>query len=139
MGRQGVFAPPLTCVKPFRAPLAYANSVPTYKPGAIMDTQYQAVTREKLLEDMRVVLADSEQLLKAVIGQSGEKLAALQPLIQENLRKAKAHLEEFQQAASDQARAAVHVTDDYVHEHPWRIASVGALVGVALGLLIGRR
>ena len=104
-----------------------------------MDTEYTAVSREKLIADMRVVLADTEQLLKAAIGQSSEKLAALQPRIQENLRNAKARLDEFQQAASEQARAAVRVTDDYAHEHPWRIASVSALVGVELGLLIGRR
>jgi ElaB/YqjD/DUF883 family membrane-anchored ribosome-binding protein len=104
-----------------------------------MDTKYQAVTREKLVADMRVVLADTEQLLKAVIGQSGEKLAALQPRIQENLLSAKARLEEFEQAASEKARAAVDATDDYAHEHPWKLAGISALLGVAIGLLVGRR
>ena len=104
-----------------------------------MDTEVQVVTREKFVEDLRVVLADTEQLLKAVIGQSSEKLAALQPRIEENLRNAKARLAEFEQVASDKARAAAQATDDYAHEHPWRIAGVSALLGVALGLLIGRR
>ncbi|MBE0616208.1 MAG: DUF883 domain-containing protein [Burkholderiales bacterium] len=104
-----------------------------------MDAEYQAVTREKLVADLRVVLADTEQLLKAVIGESGEKLAALRPRIEENLRNAKERLAEFEQVASDKARAAVDATDGYAHEHPWRIAGVSALVGVALGLLIGRR
>ena len=104
-----------------------------------MDTEYQAVTKEKLVADMRIVLADTEQLLKAVIGQSGDKLAALQPRIEENVRNAKARLAEFEQVASDKARAAAEATDGYAHEHPWRIAGVSALVGVALGLLIGRR
>ena len=104
-----------------------------------MDTKVQAVTREKMVADLRVVLADTEQLLKAVVGQSSEKLAALQPRIEENLRNAKAKLVEFEQVATDKARAAVETTDNYAHEHPWRIASVSALLGVALGLLIGRR
>lgn len=104
-----------------------------------MDTEYQAVTREKLAADMRVVLADTEQLLKAVIGQSGEKLAALQPRIEENLRNAKMRLAEFEQVATEKARVAVTTADDYAHEHPWRIASVSGLLGVVLGLLIGRR
>ena len=104
-----------------------------------MDTEYKAVTREKLLADMRVVLPDTEQLLKAVIGQSGEKLAALQPRIEENLRNAKLRLAEFEQVATEKARAAVDLTDGYAHEHPWRVASVSALLGVAIGLLIGRR
>jgi ElaB/YqjD/DUF883 family membrane-anchored ribosome-binding protein len=104
-----------------------------------MDTKVQVVTREKLVDDMRIVVADTEQLLKAVISQSGEKLAALQPRIEENLRSAKARLAEFEQAASEKARAAAQATDDYAHEHPWKIAGFSALLGVAVGLLISRR
>jgi len=104
-----------------------------------MDTEVQIVTGEKLVADMRTVLADTEQLLKAVVGQSGEKLAALQPRIEENLRNAKARLVEFEQVASERARAAVQATDGYAHEHPWKIAGFSALIGVAVGLLIGRR
>ena len=104
-----------------------------------MDTQVQTVTTDKLVADMRVLLADTEQLLKAVIGQSGEKLAALQPRIEENLRIAKTRLAEFEQVATEQARAAAQATDAYAHEHPWKVAGFTALLGVALGLLISRR
>jgi ElaB/YqjD/DUF883 family membrane-anchored ribosome-binding protein len=104
-----------------------------------MDTKVQAVTSEKLVADLRIVIADTEQLLKAIVAESGEKLAALRPRMEENLRSAKARLAEFEQMASDKTRAAVDATDGYAHEHPWRVASVSALVGVALGLLIGRR
>jgi ElaB/YqjD/DUF883 family membrane-anchored ribosome-binding protein len=104
-----------------------------------MDTERQIVTREKLLADMRIVLADTEQLLKAVVGQSGEKLAALQPRLEENIRNAKARLAEFEQAAIEQVRAAAETTDAYAHEHPWKVAGFSALLGVAVGLLIGRR
>jgi ElaB/YqjD/DUF883 family membrane-anchored ribosome-binding protein len=104
-----------------------------------MDTKVQAVTSEKLVADLRVVIADTEQLLKAIVGESGEKLAALRPRLEENLRSAKTRLAEFEQMASEKARAAVDATDGYAHEHPWRVASVSALIGVALGLLIGRR
>jgi ElaB/YqjD/DUF883 family membrane-anchored ribosome-binding protein len=104
-----------------------------------MDTQVQIVTREKLAADMRTVLADTEQLLKAAIGQSGEKLAALQPRIEENLRNARARLAEFEQVATERAREAAEATDAYAHEHPWKVAGLSALLGVAVGLLIGRR
>lgn len=104
-----------------------------------MDTKTRVVTREMLADDMRVVLADTEQLLKAVVGQSGEKLAALQPRIEQSLRDVRAQLVEFEQAATERARATVEATDDYAHEHPWKIAGVTALLGVAVGLLIARR
>jgi ElaB/YqjD/DUF883 family membrane-anchored ribosome-binding protein len=105
-----------------------------------MDTKVvQAVTTEKLLADMRIVLADTEQLLRAVAGQSGEKLAALQPRIEESIRSTKARLAEFEQTARDQVRAAAETTDAYAHDHPWKVAGFTALLGVAVGLLIGRR
>ena len=104
-----------------------------------MDTELQIVTREKLVADMRTVLADTEQLLKAVIGQSGEKLAALQPRLEEHLRNAKARLAEFERIAAERARAAAQATDAYAREHPWKLAGITALLGVAVGLLISRR
>jgi len=104
-----------------------------------MDTEIQVVTREKFVADLRTVLADTEQLLKSAIGQSGEKLAALRPRIEENLRGARARLEEYEQIASARARAAAEATDAYVHDHPWKVAGFAALIGVAVGLLISRR
>jgi ElaB/YqjD/DUF883 family membrane-anchored ribosome-binding protein len=104
-----------------------------------MDTEIQVVTREKFVTDLRTVLADTEQLLKSAVGESGEKLAALQPRIEENLRNAKARLEEFEQVTTERARAAAEATDAYAHEHPWKVAGFTALIGVAVGLLIGRR
>jgi ElaB/YqjD/DUF883 family membrane-anchored ribosome-binding protein len=104
-----------------------------------MDTKLQIVTREQFVADLRTVLADTEQLLKSAVGQSGEKLASLQPRIEENLRNAKARLEEFEQIASARARAAAEATDAYAHDHPWKVAGFTALLGVAVGLLITRR
>jgi ElaB/YqjD/DUF883 family membrane-anchored ribosome-binding protein len=104
-----------------------------------VDTELQIVTREKLVADMRTVLTDTEQLLKAVVGQSGEKLAALQPRIEENLRNAKLRLTQFEQLAAARAREAAEATDAYVHEHPWKVAGLTALIGVAIGMLISRR
>jgi ElaB/YqjD/DUF883 family membrane-anchored ribosome-binding protein len=104
-----------------------------------VDTELQIVTREKLVADLRIVLADTEQLLKAAAEQSGEKLAALKPRIEENLRNARLRLAEFEQLAADRARAAAEATDAYAHEHPWKVAGFTALLGVAVGLLISRR
>ena len=104
-----------------------------------MDTELQIVTREKLVADLRTVLADTEQLLKATVDQSGEKLAALKPRLEENLRNAKLRLAEFEQLAADRARAAAEATDAYAHEHPWKVAGLTALIGMAVGLLISRR
>jgi ElaB/YqjD/DUF883 family membrane-anchored ribosome-binding protein len=129
----------LTNIKLPQASAATIETLSTSLFGAIVDTELQIVTREKLVADMRTVLADTEQLLKAAIGQSGEKLAALQPRIEENLRNAKLRLTQFEQLAAARAREAAEATDAYAHEHPWKVAGFTALIGVAIGLLISRR
>src|ERR1017187_1721034 len=98
-----------------------------------MENELQIVTREKLIADMRTVLADTEQLLKAVVGQSSEKLAALQPRIEENLRNARVRLAEFEQVATEQVRAAAETTDAYVNEHRWKLCGFTTLLRVGAG------
>ncbi len=97
------------------------------------------VNRDKLVADMRVVIADAEELLRATAGQAGEKVAAARARIQDNLESAKVRLAELGEASAERARAAARATDDYVHDHPWHAVGVAALVGLVLGTLISRR
>jgi ElaB/YqjD/DUF883 family membrane-anchored ribosome-binding protein len=115
------------------------KSLSTIVPGAIMDAKVQAVTGEMLADDLRILLADTEQLLKAIATQSSEKIAALQPRIEEQLRNAKARLVALEETAAERARAAAEAADAYAHEYPWGLAGIAGLLGVAIGLLIGRR
>lgn len=97
------------------------------------------VSRDKLVADMRVVIADAEELLRATAGQAGEKVAAARTRIQESLTTAKAKLEQLSGAGAEKAKAAAHATDAYVHDHPWHAVGIAALVGALLGTLISRR
>jgi ElaB/YqjD/DUF883 family membrane-anchored ribosome-binding protein len=42
-------------------------------------------------------------------------------------------------ALIDKTKAAARATDDFVHEEPWKAVGVAAALGLALGVLIGRR
>lgn len=97
------------------------------------------VNRDKLVADMRVVIADAEELLRATAGQAGEKVAAARTKIQDSVTTAKAKLEQLSEASAEKAKAAAHATDTYVHDHPWHAIGVAALVGLVLGTLISRR
>jgi len=97
------------------------------------------VNRDKLVADMRVVIADAEELLRATAGQAGEKVAAARARIQDSLETAKVKLSELGEASAERAKAAARATDDYVHDHPWHAVGVAALVGLLLGTLISRR
>jgi ElaB/YqjD/DUF883 family membrane-anchored ribosome-binding protein len=96
------------------------------------------VSKEKLMQDLRVVVSDAEELLRATAGQAGEKVAVARERIQENLAAAKDRLIAAEQAVVVKAKQAARATDDYVHENPWRAVGIGAGVGLIIGMLISR-
>jgi ElaB/YqjD/DUF883 family membrane-anchored ribosome-binding protein len=97
------------------------------------------VSREKLASDLRIVIADAEELLRATAGQMGEKAVIARERIQESLRAAKDKLSRVEEAVIDKTKAAARATDDYVHEHPWGAVGIAAAVGLVIGMLISRR
>jgi ElaB/YqjD/DUF883 family membrane-anchored ribosome-binding protein len=97
------------------------------------------VSREKLASDLRVVIADAEELLRATAGQMGEKAVVARERIQESLRVAKDKLARAEEAVMDKTKAAARATDDYVHDHPWGAVGIAAAVGLVVGMLISRR
>jgi len=98
-----------------------------------------ATQREKLMSDLRTVVADAEQLLKLTADEMGEGAAGLRERLQERLAQAKHRLWALQDAAADKARAVGYAADDYVHDHPWKSMAIGAGIGVIVGMLISRR
>jgi ElaB/YqjD/DUF883 family membrane-anchored ribosome-binding protein len=98
-----------------------------------------AVSKEKLAQDLKIVIADAEDLLRATASQAGEKVAAAREKIQDSLHRAKLKLAEVEDVIVDKGKQAARVTDEYVHDHPWRAVGIAAGVGFVIGLLIGRR
>lgn len=97
------------------------------------------VTRDKLVADFKVVVADAEELLKATAGQAGDKMSDLRAKLQDHLYAAKQKLAEAEAAVAEKTKAVARATDDYVHDNPWRSIGIAAGVGLVIGLLIGRR
>jgi ElaB/YqjD/DUF883 family membrane-anchored ribosome-binding protein len=95
--------------------------------------------RDKLVQDMKVVIADAEDLLRATANQAGEKIAVARERIQDSLHQAKVKLAEAEAMVTERAKQAARYTDEYVHENPWRAIGVAAGIGLLLGLLVSRR
>ena len=98
-----------------------------------------AITKDKLVQDFKIVAADFEELLRATASQAGEKVAAVRERAQDSLHKAKVKLAEAEDVVVHKAKQTAHATDEYVHENPWRAVGIAAGVGLVIGLLIGRR
>ncbi len=99
----------------------------------------KVVNKDQLIADMKVVVGDAEELLRATASQAGEKVTALRGKIEDNLVKARASLAEAQAAMVDKAKEVGHATDEYVRDNPWKSVGVAAGIGFIVGLLIGRR
>lgn len=103
------------------------------------NTDLATVSKDKLVSDMKIVIADAEEILRATANQAGEKVGELRERIQDRLRDAKVRLQDAEAALVDKTKAAARATDDFVHENPWQAVGVAAAIGLALGVLIGRR
>jgi ElaB/YqjD/DUF883 family membrane-anchored ribosome-binding protein len=97
------------------------------------------VNKDKLVQDLKVVMSDAEELLRATANQAGEKVAAARERIQDSMHQAKVKLAEAEAIVLDKTKQAARVTDEYVHENPWKAVGIAAGIGLVVGLLIGRR
>ena len=104
-----------------------------------MSTENTVASQEKLVSDMKAVIADAEDVLKATADQTGEKIASLRARIQERLHAARVRLADAEAVLREKTRAMAKATDAYVHENPWKSIGVAAGVGFLVGFILGRR
>jgi ElaB/YqjD/DUF883 family membrane-anchored ribosome-binding protein len=95
--------------------------------------------KDKLMADLRVVIADAEELLRLGADQTGATAVEWRARVEARLAAAKERMAMLQETAVAKAKAAGHAADDYVHDHPWKAIGAAAGVGLIVGLLIGRR
>jgi ElaB/YqjD/DUF883 family membrane-anchored ribosome-binding protein len=98
-----------------------------------------AAPKEKLMEDLRLVVADAEALLHATANQAGEGAVAARARIQKSLQVVKENLVDAEEAVVERAKEAAKVTDEYVHDNPWKAIGITAALGMIVGMLIARR
>ena len=94
---------------------------------------------EKFMHDMRAVVIDAEELLKATAGQAGERVEKVRARAEESLKSARARLLAAGENLDANAREAAREVNQQVHDHPWATAAVAAGVGLLVGLLLGRK
>lgn len=94
---------------------------------------------DKLLSDMKILLSDTEELIKATAAQTGDKVTDIRSRVQQAMNDLKPQLVRLETSVMEKSKAAAAVTDHYIHENPWLAVGVSAGLGVVIGLLIGRR
>ena len=92
--------------------------------------------REKLLEDVKVLTKDVQELLKATASVVSEKAADARSRVQESLKIAQSKLGTAHEAAKAKGAEAAAVTDEYVRDNPWNAVGIAAGLGLLIGLVI---
>jgi ElaB/YqjD/DUF883 family membrane-anchored ribosome-binding protein len=86
----------------------------------------------KLAEDLRTLVEDAEQLLRASANAGS---AEVKERAQATLHDLRARLS----AVEDQVRARAREVDSYVHDNPWQAVAIAGGIALLLGLIMGRR
>lgn len=102
-------------------------------------SEITSAQRDKLMADLRLVIADTEELMRVTAGQAGEQAKELHGRMQARLDQAKTSLSNLQDAALTKVKEAGVAADEFVHENPWKAIGVAAGIGLIAGLLIARR
>ncbi len=98
-----------------------------------------ATSKERLAVDFAKVMEDIDSLVNATATRAEGEATALRARIRDRLDATTETISEAQRAAVERVRDAAHVTDSYVREHPWQAIGAAGALGLALGVLIGRR
>ncbi len=95
-------------------------------------------TTERLVSELRNLIGDAEELLRATTNQAGEKIAVARQKIEQSLTEGKKALADAEQVVISRSKEVADVADDYVQENPWAAVGIAAGVGLLLGLIVRR-
>ena len=104
-----------------------------------MAEEVTSAGRAPLADDLKSIIADAEELLKATASATGDRILAARARAEESLRSARERLANIDDVALAQVKEVAKSADDYVHEHPWSAVGVAAVAGLLVGVLISRR
>jgi ElaB/YqjD/DUF883 family membrane-anchored ribosome-binding protein len=101
-------------------------------------TEQLALGRQKIVEDLSVLLTDSEEMLRLAAAVPGEGIDALRERLRTHADSVHAALADAQSSAQRRYRSATLQTERYVRRNPWQALGMAAGVGFVLGLLASR-
>jgi ElaB/YqjD/DUF883 family membrane-anchored ribosome-binding protein len=90
---------------------------------------------ERLKGDLKAVVRDAEELVKATAGQAGEKVSEVRNRLTVALESAKVTCQRLE----EKTVAAAKVTDQTIRQHPYESIGVAFGLGLLVGVLVARR
>jgi ElaB/YqjD/DUF883 family membrane-anchored ribosome-binding protein len=97
-----------------------------------------ASPKDKLVNDIKAVMADAQELLKKAKTSGSESYSVMRTELEERLSESIARLQDLQGELKVRASSAAKATDAYVRDNPWKSVGYVAVAGLIVGLLISR-
>ena len=85
-------------------------------------------TESNLMNDLKAVIADAEELLRETAGEAGPKIQQVRERAEESLRVAREHL-----------KGTGAELDNRVRANPWAAVGIAAGIGLIAGILLSRK
>jgi ElaB/YqjD/DUF883 family membrane-anchored ribosome-binding protein len=96
----------------------------------------ETTSKDRLVGDLRNLVADAEELLKATASQAGDKIGVARQKIEQSLIEGKKALADAEKTLVAKSKECAEIADDYVRENPWSAVGIAGGIGLVLGLLI---
>lgn len=100
-----------------------------------MTTQKRSKNMQKIRQDLRVLIRDSEALLKAEGEELAERGQELRDRLAATLEAAKSSYHDLEDKAWDEVEAL----DQTIHNNPYQFLGVACGLGILVGLYLNRR
>jgi ElaB/YqjD/DUF883 family membrane-anchored ribosome-binding protein len=104
-----------------------------------MEHAHSTLARERVVADLKSLVRDSEDLLKATAGDVSEKVKETRSRLTAALERAKGTCEGLQHQTAATAREAARKADTVIREHPYESLGVAFGVGLLIGVLVIHR
>jgi ElaB/YqjD/DUF883 family membrane-anchored ribosome-binding protein len=104
-----------------------------------MEQAQDTLARERVVEDLKALVKDSEELLKATAGDVSDKAREARTRLAAALERARASCEHLQEQTLAKAKAAAKKADATIRSHPYESIGIAFGVGVLIGFLISRK
>ena len=99
----------------------------------------ETTSKERLVNDLKTLVTDAEELFKATASQAGERISEARQKIEQSLIEGKKALADAEAALLKKSKECAEIADDYVRENPWGAVGIAAAAGLAVGLLLRGR
>ena len=104
-----------------------------------LEQAHSLIARQRVLEDLKTLGRDAQDLLKATAGDVSEKGRQLRERLAGALERAKAASVELQGQAVASTKAAARKADVVIRDHPYESIGIAFGLGLLIGVLVARK